>query len=290
MSVQERMNAYWSRWADEYDAQQTARLRSEDARRTWRDVWERALAPAATRPEVPREAPAPAAAPRKAAAEVAVPVARTGPPRVLDVLDVGTGSGNVALQVAELGHRVTGIDLAPGMLERARAKATGGRVPIADERAATSVSHFATADLRFLPGDAVAPPFATGSFDAIVSRYVLWTLRDAGAALAAWRDLLRPGGIIAAVDSAWFPAGQDLGEGLAGERQADFRHAYGDGTLEDLPLAAGREDQVLSALESSGFTQVTVTPLQEVLDLDRRQGVAPGHHPQLQMLYRAMRT
>ncbi|MGH8932096.1 MAG: class I SAM-dependent methyltransferase [Egibacteraceae bacterium] len=39
-----------------------------------------------------------------------------------DVLDVGTGTGQVALLLADLGHRVTGIDLAEGMLALARAK------------------------------------------------------------------------------------------------------------------------------------------------------------------------
>lgn len=42
LTLQDGMTAYWSRWADEYDDQQTARLRSADARRTWRDMWEHA--------------------------------------------------------------------------------------------------------------------------------------------------------------------------------------------------------------------------------------------------------
>ncbi|MBK0331508.1 class I SAM-dependent methyltransferase [Brachybacterium sp. MASK1Z-5] len=240
------MTAYWSRWADEYDDQQTARLRSADARRTWRGVWERALAP-----------------------DPAVDSATAHRPDALDVLDVGTGSGNAAIQVAGLGHRVTGIDLAPGMLARARVKASG---------------------VRFLAGDAIDPPFSEGSFDAVICRYVLWTLRDAERAVAAWHRLLRPGGILAAVDSAWFPEGGELGEGLESARGEDFRHAYGAGVISELPLAAGRDDEVRAALEAGGFAQVTATPLHEVLELDRRQGVAPGHHPQLQVLYRAVRA
>ncbi|UEJ81863.1 class I SAM-dependent methyltransferase [Brachybacterium halotolerans subsp. kimchii] len=261
MSVQDRMTAYWSRWADEYDDQQTARLRSADARRTWRDVWERALAPD------PEDAPAPAGPEGTGRSHGAPAASRQRD--VLDVLDVGTGSGNAALQVAELGHRVTGIDLAPGMLERARAKASA---------------------VRFLPGDAIDPPFAEGAFDAIICRYVLWTLRDAQRAVAAWHRLLRPGGILAAVDSAWFPEGGELGEGLEGARGEDFRDAYGAGVISELPLAAGRDDEVRAALEAGGFAHVTATPLHEVLELDRRQGVAPGHHPQLQVLYRAVRA
>src|SRR3954451_20331177 len=47
----------------------------------------------------------------------------TLPDPVARVLDVGTGTGALALLIAELGHAVTGLDLSEGMLERARAKA-----------------------------------------------------------------------------------------------------------------------------------------------------------------------
>src|SRR3954447_19960657 len=43
------------------------------------------------------------------------------PPR--RVLDAGTGTGTLALLLAELGHHVVGVDVAPSMLARARQKA-----------------------------------------------------------------------------------------------------------------------------------------------------------------------
>jgi ubiquinone/menaquinone biosynthesis C-methylase UbiE len=56
-----------------------------------------------------------------------------------DVLDVGTGTGFLALLLAELGYRVVGIDLAPDMLEIAQSKCTNEIAP------------------RFELGDAAAP-------------------------------------------------------------------------------------------------------------------------------------
>jgi len=171
-----------------------------------------------------------------------------------DVLDVGTGSGHVAFLLAGLGHRVVGCDLSEGMLEIAR------------ERAAS------TPDApRFVVGDAVAPDLPPASFDAVVGRYVMWTLRDPDAAVASWTRLLRPGGLVAVVDSTWFTDG--LGE-LYGERPAA-----------DLPLAdATSIEDTAEVLRRGGLVEVATTPLQEILELDRCHGVAPGHDVQLQYL------
>ena len=43
--------------------------------------------------------------------------------RSLDILDAGTGTGYFAILLAKRGHRVTGIDLTPAMLEEAAAQA-----------------------------------------------------------------------------------------------------------------------------------------------------------------------
>lgn len=76
------------------------------------------------------------------------------------VLDVGTGTGFLAWIAAELGHRVTGIDLAESMLEGARAQTAKRRL-----------------EVTFEVGDAVAPPFPDRSFDVVISRSLIWTLR-----------------------------------------------------------------------------------------------------------------
>ncbi|MFJ2774163.1 trifunctional class I SAM-dependent methyltransferase/NUDIX hydrolase/VOC family protein [Streptomyces sp. NPDC087300] len=92
-----------------------------------------------------------------------------------DVLDLGCGTGGLALLAAEQGHRVTGVDLAPGMVARARGKLAGHAAEV-------------------LIGDAALPPVGDRRFDAVLARHVLWTLPDPEAALRHWRTLLRPGG------------------------------------------------------------------------------------------------
>ncbi len=104
--------------------------------------------------------------------------------RPLRLLDAGTGTGVIALLLAEAGHSVTGIDLSAAMIAQARAK--GERAGLA--------SAWALADARELP-------FAGAAFDAVVSRYLLWTLPEPEPALAEWRRVLRPGGRIVAIDS-----------------------------------------------------------------------------------------
>lgn len=232
-AVQDQINDYWSLRAPSYDAYQQRPERRELDRRAWTDVWRCAL---------PRSA--------------------------YDVLDVGTGSGHVACLLASMGHRVTGIDLAEGMLERAREHAADlARPP------------------RFQLGDAVAPDFAPGSFDAVVGRYLTWTLREPERALAAWRELLRPGGRLALVDTAWFPHGWDSSEE---SRPDEFGAFYDESVRSALPLAEGQTMFGLQELiVQAGFEQVEVHPLHRILELDLELGVAPGHEVRTQYLVTA---
>jgi len=99
------------------------------------------------------------------------------------VLDVGAGTGFLSLLLAGQGYDVTAVDLSPGMLSRLRAKA--------EERGLA---------IRVLEADALTPP--PGDFDAVVERHLLWTLPDAGAALAAWHEV-SPRGRLVLVEGTW---------------------------------------------------------------------------------------
>lgn len=187
------------------------------------------------------------------------------PPAPARVLDLGTGSGHAAFLLASLGHEVTGLDSSTGMLEIARAHATStkGAAP------------------TFVLGDACNPSTALGEVDVVTSRYLMWTLREPLTALRRWRRMLRPGGVLAVVDSTWFDAGI---EGSPPE----FVDSYGE-VMDELPLAsAGSIEATAEVVRAAGFTDVTITPLTEVLAVDERLGVAPGHRPRLQHLVRAI--
>jgi len=66
-----------------------------------------------------------------------------------------TGTGYLALAAASVGHRVTAVDLASTMI---------------DELFASAAARGLAVDARL--GDAVAPDFPPGSFDAVTSRHL----------------------------------------------------------------------------------------------------------------------
>lgn len=95
-------------------------------------------------------------------------------PQVLArVADVGCGTGSLAVLFAEAGYPVSGLDVAPAMVKRARAKAAEAGV-----------------EAEFVVADAMKPPWPQGTFDAVPARHVLWALPDARLGLERWLELL----------------------------------------------------------------------------------------------------
>jgi SAM-dependent methyltransferase len=119
---------------------------------------------------------------------------RTGGP----ILELAVGSGRLAVPLAEAGHHVTGVDLDPAMLERARRRATAAGV--ADHLTLVEADLI---DLR-LP--------EAGQFGlAIIGLNSLLVLPNRAAQRAAFHTLaahLRPGGV--AVADVWLPDAEDL--------------------------------------------------------------------------------
>ena len=101
-------------------------------------------------------------------------------------LDAGCGTGFLTFALHELGHRVTGIDLSPGMMS------------IAEKRTATLSN-----PPQFRLGDAEVLPFPDGAFDGVVCRYALWNLPRPEVALREWVRVVKPGGLILVIDGVW---------------------------------------------------------------------------------------
>ncbi|MBX9857150.1 MAG: class I SAM-dependent methyltransferase [Gemmatimonadaceae bacterium] len=100
----------------------------------------------------------------------------------LSVLEVGAGSGFYSIDVARrlTRGRLSLVDVQPGMLQRCRAKA-----------AAAGLTNVA-----FVVSDAAALPFASAAFDLVYLVAVLGEIRDADAAIAEVRRVLRPAGVL----------------------------------------------------------------------------------------------
>lgn len=102
------------------------------------------------------------------------------------ILDVGCGTGEMSLLLAEMGHHVTGIDLSYEMLSIARSKANARNLKVV-----------------FEPGDAESLLFEDETFDVVINRHLLWTLPNPKKALLEWKRVIRKGGLIIIIDALW---------------------------------------------------------------------------------------
>jgi len=104
------------------------------------------------------------------------------------ILDIATGTGWSARNVARAGAKVTAVDIAPSLLDAAEALSAGMRPPIRYEQAAAE-------DL----------PFADAAFDGVISTFGVMFAADARKAATEMARVVRPGGRMAL--SVWVPDG-----------------------------------------------------------------------------------
>jgi SAM-dependent methyltransferase len=106
-----------------------------------------------------------------------------------DVLDVGCGPGTITAGLAEavLPGRVTGLDVAPAQLSRARRMVEGREI----------------LNVEFLAGSAYQLPFADEAFDLTFAHALIEHLNEPHAALAEFRRVTKRGGVIALCSPDW---------------------------------------------------------------------------------------
>lgn len=106
----------------------------------------------------------------------------------MKVLDVACGTGNTALPAARTGATVTGVDIAPNLVEQVRqnAKAEG-------------------LNARFDEGDAEALPYENANFDAVVTMFGAMFAPRPELVASELKRVCRPGGFIAMAN--WTPSG-----------------------------------------------------------------------------------
>ena len=105
----------------------------------------------------------------------------------LRVVDVGTGTGVLACELAQLGLDVLGIDRSESMLEAARSKLETLQLP-------------ATGSLRFEQADACAIPVEDGALDAAFAHMVLHYMPAPEEVVAEMARVVKPGGRVVIVD------------------------------------------------------------------------------------------
>jgi ubiquinone/menaquinone biosynthesis C-methylase UbiE len=151
-------------------------------------------------------------------------VERSGVEAGMEVLDVGTGTGNAALPAAKAGARVTGLDDAPELLAIAR------------ERGADEMI-----ELDWVEGEPESLPFGDDSFDRVLSAFGHMFVPRHEAVAGELKRVCRDGGALGL--AAWTP------EGLGGRMLAVLaRHLPPPPEYSSAPTLWGDEDHLRELL------------------------------------------
>lgn len=149
------------------------------------------------------------------------------------LLDVACGTGQIAFPAARAGARVTGVDIAPNLIEQARS------------RAATEGM-----DIRFDEGDAEMLPYEDASFDLVISLIGAMFAPRPDRVTSELVRVCRPGGRI--VMGNWTP------EGFIGRMLKAVGRHFPPPSLMPSPLQWGDESIVRERL-SQGVAELKLT-------------------------------
>jgi len=193
--IKERIRAFWDNSHQNYDAVAAHGVHSEAEKVMWRQGMANLLGSA-------------------------------GPEKNLKILDIGTGTGFLALLLAEMGYSVIGADWAASKIQQAKEKAVSSK----------STAHFEVQDAEKLT-------LESNAFDAVVSRHVIWTLSDPYAAASEWVRVTKPGGkVIVDIPQMGSHSGN---------------HHFGAEIGKNLPFYNGTEpEKIEEMLKRAGLTNI----------------------------------
>jgi ubiquinone/menaquinone biosynthesis methyltransferase len=182
------------------------------------------------------------------------------------VLDLACGTGDLAELARARGAVSIGLDLTPRMIELARIRAAAARTTAATNGGPAEVASALDGD--WLVGDMGRLPIASASVDLVTTGYGLRNVPDLTRAIAEIARVLRPGGLLGALDfdrpdspllrrvylTHLTLVGSSLGFVLHGDPDT---YRYIPASIRRYPGARG----VVSMLEKAGFVDVRHVPV-----------------------------
>ncbi len=171
----------------------------------------------------------------------------------LDVLDIGGGTGGLAVRIGELGHRVTVVDPSPDALAALDRRAREHDVAVIGRQGEL-------ADLL----DVVS----AGSADLVLCHGVLEVVDDPAAALATLARVVRPGGVLSLLVAQRYAA--VVARAMAGHFQQALTMLDAPQTPQTTQSRAGRRythDEVAALVRDAGLDVDAVHGIRVFTDL-----------------------